>query len=86
MVMGVIDQSWSVRSSSRLPDGAWHAAIERIRAEFDEMPCLRVTLAEAQRLFGLPDPAATWVLGKLESDGFLTCTPRGEYMRRAANL
>ena len=49
------------------------------------MPCLRVTVSDACRLFGLPDPAASWVLRRLAADGFLTCTPRGEYLRRAAN-
>ena len=63
----------------------WQAAVNRIRAEFDEMPCLRVTLLEARRLFGLPDPAASWVLRRLVSDGFLVRTDRGEYVKRAAN-
>jgi HEAT repeat protein len=49
------------------------------------MPCLRVTVSEARKLFGLPDPAAAWVLRRLTDDGFLTCTRRGEYVRRAAN-
>jgi len=49
------------------------------------MPCLRVTLADARRLFGLPDPAVTWVLRSLADEGFLMRTERGEYMRRAAN-
>jgi hypothetical protein len=68
-----------------MPDLLWRAAVCRIRAEFDEMPCLRVTLAEARRLFGLPDPVATWVLKHLANDGFLVLTDRGEYMRRATN-
>jgi hypothetical protein len=49
------------------------------------MPCLRVTVADARRLFGLPDPAATWVLRWLAQEGFLVQTPRGEYARRAAH-
>jgi hypothetical protein len=33
--------------------------LERVRAEFAEMPCLRLTGAQAQRLFGLrPDVCA----------------------------
>jgi hypothetical protein len=81
----VFDHPWKSRSPYRLPDLLWKAAVYRIRAEFEEMPCLRVTLAEARRLFGLPDPAATWVLRHLANDGFLVCTMRGEYMRRATN-
>ena len=76
---------WHARSSYRLPDLVWQASVDRVRAEFEEMPCLRVTVSDACRLFGLPDPAASWVLRRLANDGFLTCTPRGEYLRRAAN-
>jgi len=63
----------------------WRASVDRVRAEFEEMPCLRVSLSDACRLFGLPDPAALWVLRRLMDDGFLTQTVRGEYMRRAPN-
>ena len=68
-----------------MPDMLWHAALNRIRAEFDEMPCLRVTLPQARRLFGLPDPTVAWVLRQLASEGFLDTTERGEYIRRAAH-
>jgi hypothetical protein len=57
----------------------------RIRAEFEEMPCLRVTREEARRLFGLADPVAAWVLRHLANEGFLIENSRGEYVRRAAN-
>jgi hypothetical protein len=81
----VFDHSWHARSPYRLPDLLWRAAVNRIRAEFEEMPSLHVTLAEARRLFGLPDPAATWVLRRLAREGFLVRTERGEYIRRAAH-
>jgi hypothetical protein len=81
----VFDHSWHARSPYRLPDLLWRAAVNRIRAEFEEMPSLHVTLAEARRLFGLPDPAATWVLRRLAREGFLVRTTRGEYIRRAAH-
>jgi predicted transcriptional regulator of viral defense system len=81
----VFDHSWHARSSYRLPDLIWQAAVNRIRAEFEEMPSLRVTLSEARRLFGLPDPAATWVLRRLAREGFLVRTARGEYICRAAH-
>lgn len=67
-----------------MPDGLWHAELDRVRAEFEEMPCLRVTLPEARRLFGLSDTTAAWVLRQLASEGFLDQTERGEYIRRAA--
>ena len=81
----MFDHSWKARSPYRLPDLLWKAAVNRIRAEFEEMPSLRVTLIEARRLFGLPDPAATWVLRCLAREGFLVRTVRGEYIRRAAH-
>lgn len=76
---------WQARSPYRLPDRIWQASVDRVRAEFEEMPCLRVTIPDARRLFGLADPAASWILRRLAADGFLTQTTRGEYMRRAAN-
>ena len=80
----MFEHAWQARSPYRLPDLLWQAAVNRIRAEFEEMPCLRVTLTEARRLFGLPDPAVSWVLRHLTEQGFLTHTARGEWMRRAA--
>jgi hypothetical protein len=70
------------RSRERLPDPLWNAAIRRVRAEFEEMPCLRVTLAQAQTLFGLPGRVCEGVLRRLESDGFLGRTTSGEYVRQ----
>jgi DNA-binding IclR family transcriptional regulator len=68
-----------------MPDMLWHAELNRIRAEFEEMPCLRVTLPEARRLFGLPDQTVAWVLRQLATEGFLDRNERGEYIRRAAH-
>jgi hypothetical protein len=75
----MFEHSWHARSPYRMPDLVWRAALNRIRAEFEEMPCLRVTVMEATRLFGLPDPAASWILRQLAKDGFLACGRRGEY-------
>ena len=77
----MIQQRWRRRSRERLPDALWHATVHRVRGEFEEMPCLRLTMAEARALFGLPERVCTWVLSRLESDGFLGRTPRGEYVR-----
>jgi hypothetical protein len=81
----VFNRTWQARSPYRLPDLLWNAAVFRIRAEFEEMPCLRVTCEEARRLFGLADPVAAWVLRHLANEGFLIENSRGEYVRRAAN-
>lgn len=72
------------RSRERLSDQQWHATIRRVRGEFEEMPCLRVSLAQARPLFGLPDRVCQWILSRLESDGFLERTSAGEYVRHTA--
>jgi hypothetical protein len=55
----------------------------RVRGEFQEMPCLRVSAAQARALFGLADPLSGWVLSRLTGDGFLEYR-KGEYVRRNA--
>lgn len=72
------------RSPERLPDGLWRATVRRVRGEFEEMPCLRVTRDQAATLFGLRGVTCDWVLGKLMQDGFLVRTSSGEYMRNNA--
>ena len=75
-------RAWHERSPDRLPDGLWQATITRVRGEFQEMPGMRITALQAQALLGLIGPVAGWVLSKLETDGFLSRTPHGEYVRR----
>ena len=75
-------QRWYRRSTQRLPDEVWHATIRRVRGEFSEMPCLRVTVEQATLLLGLDQAATRWVLGCLEREGFLAVTPTGEFVRR----
>jgi hypothetical protein len=70
------------RSSQRLPDRLWRATVQRVRSEFEEMPCLRVTREQASTLFGLHGMTCDWVLGKLVDDGFLAVTSSGEYLRK----
>jgi hypothetical protein len=77
-----LQQRFQRRSRERLPDHQWNATVHRVRGEFEEMPCLRVTLNQARMLFGLPDRVCAWVLGRLEADGFLGRTPQGEYVRQ----
>jgi hypothetical protein len=71
-----------VRSDDRLPDPLWQETLIRVRGEFVEMPCLRVTAQQARTLLGLQEPASDWVLERLAAEGFLAKTPQGEYMRR----
>ena len=53
--------------------------LRRIRAEFYEMPCLRLTRPQAQRLFGLRPDVCERVLAILVGEGTLICGPDGRY-------
>ena len=46
--------------------------VRRVSGEFFEMPCLRLTRAQAQRLFGLRPDICERVLAGLIRDGVLT--------------
>jgi hypothetical protein len=71
------------RSPERLPDEKWVATVRRIRSEFDEMPCTRLTPDQARAFFGLEDDAASRaLLERLAQEGFLMRTQQGEYIRR----
>jgi hypothetical protein len=72
------------RSRERLPDSVWKATLRRIRGEFDEMPCMRVTPDQATVLFGVPSPVIRSLLDRLTTEGFLSRTDQGEYTRRQA--
>lgn len=73
---------WQTRSPARVPDEVWQATVTRVRGEFEEMPCMRVTADQASGLLGLRPPISTWVLEHLADQGFLSRTGQGEYMRR----
>ena len=47
---------------------------ERVRGEFREMPELRLTLTQAQRLLGMEPARCQLVLNLLVNSGVLTCT------------
>lgn len=53
--------------------------LSRIRAEFREMPCLRLTGGQAQRLFGMPADVCARVLQTLVREGTLACGPDERY-------
>jgi hypothetical protein len=52
--------------------------LHRVRAEFLEMPGLRVTARQAERLFGLTANSWQRILETLLDTGFLSLTPRGQ--------
>lgn len=55
--------------------------LHRIRAEFQEMPCLRLTAGQAQRLFGLRADVCERLLAALVREGTLTRGPDSRYGR-----
>ena len=57
--------------------------LNRIRAEFREMPCLRLTCRQAQRLFGMRADVCERVFATLIGEGFLTCGHDARYGRPA---
>ena len=62
-----------------------HAVIEnvlpRIRAEYLEMPGLRLTTAQAQRLWGLDSSACDAILATLHKARFLRRLEDGTFVR-----
>jgi hypothetical protein len=54
----------------------------RIRAEYWEMPGLKLTPAQAQRLLGLDRELCDTLLAELVSTGFLAHTRDGAFVRR----
>jgi hypothetical protein len=54
-----------------------------IRAEYLEMPDLRLTLTEAQRLWGLDQTTSSALFGALVDARFLKRTRAGAYVRAA---
>jgi len=56
--------------------------LRRIRGEFNEMPGLRLTRRQAQRLWNLDSGACDTVLGALVRAKFLYETRDGAFLRR----
>lgn len=67
--------------SSRVND----ALLQRIRAEFLEMPGLRLTQQQAERLWQLDAPTSTVVFDLLTGSRFLRRTDDGAFVLRRAN-
>jgi Fic family protein len=55
--------------------------VNRICSEFFEMPGLRLTRAQAQRLWGLDEPTTRQVLEELLEIHFLQQTADGKFLR-----
>ena len=55
--------------------------LRRVRAEFLEMPGLRLTSKQAERLWALDEATCVTLLGALSEIGFLMRAPDGRYSR-----
>jgi hypothetical protein len=60
--------------------------LHRIKAEYIEMPGLRLTVAQAGRLWGLDTPGCLDLLGRLINERFLQRRPDGTYARAPDGL
>ncbi len=58
-----------------------HSALQRVRAEFVEMPDLQVTVAQAARLWGLEPTVCHTVLTTLVDAHFLVRTSRALFSK-----
>jgi hypothetical protein len=54
---------------------------ERVRGEFNEMPGLQLTIAQASRLWGMEQAACRRVIDALVDAAFLRWTPAGTVVR-----
>jgi hypothetical protein len=54
---------------------------ERVRGEFNEMPGLQLTIAQASRLWGMDQSACRRVIDALVDAAFLRWTPAGTVIR-----
>ena len=55
--------------------------LQRVRDEYEELPGLRLTPAQAQRLFGLEPAACAALLDALLNENFLSRTRDGVFVR-----
>ena len=68
--------SFAPEDTARFDDLVW-----RVRAEYREMPGLRLTAAQARCLFDLEGVTCETVLDRLCRLGFLSCSGDGRYGR-----
>jgi Crp-like helix-turn-helix protein len=54
----------------------------RIRSEFEEMPGLSLTLAQAAKLFGIPPETCSRILAQFAEEGLLCLTINRQYIVR----
>ena len=59
----------------------FHTLVSRVRAEFLEMPGLRLTLKQATRLWGIDDSVCRTVVDSLVEASFLRRAEGGTFVR-----
>lgn len=60
-----------------------HLLVNRVRAEFNEMPDLRLTLPQAQRLWGVEPAVCETVVDVLVRTSFLRKAEDGTFVKAA---
>jgi hypothetical protein len=64
---------------------SYQQAFERVHAEFLEMPGMRLTPEQVERLSGVDRAVCKSVLDDLVRAKFLSCSPNGSYRRLSDN-
>jgi DNA-binding IclR family transcriptional regulator len=59
----------------------WVAIMQRVRTEYEEMPGLSVTVAQASRLWNIDAATTREVLNAMVDVGYLSAGPRGFTLR-----
>ena len=75
-----LDESVSIARAQALAD-----CVQRIRAEYLDLPGLSLTAAQAQRLWSLDLETCRLVLDTMVRETFLRRTPQAQYVRRDWN-
>jgi hypothetical protein len=70
-----------VRADIGTTSGATRSLMERVQAEYAEMPGLSVTLPQAQRLWAVDQRTCKEVFSRLIKNGVLRMTARGHFVR-----
>jgi len=69
------------RRAQRTSTSGMPTLLMRVQSEYLEMPGLKLTEAQARRLWGLDDTTCRALLATLVKRGFLKRSPNGAYVR-----
>jgi hypothetical protein len=84
-ILSELDQArptWGTRRRYVESPATYQQIVARIRAEYVEMPGMRLTLDQLLRLCGIDRSTCRRVLEELVTRKFLAVTPDGMYVRR----